>query len=39
MDPDGALLLLREILTDLPQLTGAACVGQHAVFDPVNAHG
>jgi hypothetical protein len=33
MDADGALLLLREILTDLPQLSGAACVGRHALYD------
>jgi hypothetical protein len=41
MDADGALLLLRSILVDLPPLPGASCVGQHAVFDPVlgNGHG
>ncbi|HEX4102343.1 MAG TPA: hypothetical protein VHY21_17680 [Pseudonocardiaceae bacterium] len=39
MDVDGALLPLREILTDLPQLTGAACIGRHEMFDPVIGNG
>jgi hypothetical protein len=39
VDVDGALLLLREILTDLPQLTGAACVGRHALYDELPGHG
>lgn len=39
MDADGALLLLREILTDLPRLTGAACIGKHATFDPIVGNG
>jgi hypothetical protein len=39
MDADGALLLLREILADLPRLHGASCVGQYALFDPVVDNG
>jgi hypothetical protein len=39
MDADGALRLLAEILTDLPQLTGASCVGKHRMFDPVIGNG
>ena len=38
MDTDGALLLLQEILTDLPQLSGAACVGRHALYDELPGH-
>jgi hypothetical protein len=30
MDADDALLLLRAILADLPQLPGAACIRHHA---------
>ena len=35
----GALLLLRAILADLPQLPGAACVGHHELFDLVVGNG
>lgn len=39
MDADSALLLLREILVDLPRLPNAACVGRHQLFDPVLGNG
>jgi hypothetical protein len=34
-DRNGVVALLAEILTDRPQLTGAACIGKHAMFDPI----
>jgi hypothetical protein len=39
VDADGALLLLREILADIPRLPGASCTGKHALFDPVLGNG
>ena len=29
----GVIGLLQQIFTDLPKLTGAACIGQHQLFD------
>ncbi len=34
MDREGSIKLLAAILTDLPQLTGASCIGRHELFDP-----
>lgn len=39
MDREASVKLLAAILTDLPQLTGAACVGKHRMFDPVIGNG
>lgn len=39
MNPDGVVALLAEILTDLPRLPNAACVGRHALYDPVTGNG
>lgn len=39
MNPDGVVALLAEILTDRPHLTGASCIGKHALFDPVLGNG
>lgn len=33
---DGSLSLLKLILTDLPALPGAACVGRPELFDPAH---
>jgi hypothetical protein len=39
VDREGVVALLAEILTDRPQLTGAACIGKHAIFDPIVGNG
>lgn len=39
MDADATLALLTAILTDTVRLTGAACIGQHELFDPVPGNG
>jgi hypothetical protein len=39
VDHEASVKLLAAILADLPQLTGAACVGRHQLFDPVLGNG
>lgn len=39
MDADAVVALLKEILADLLRLPGAACIGKHAMFDPVIGNG
>jgi hypothetical protein len=39
MDREGSVKLLSVILADLPQLSGARCVGQHGLFDELPGRG
>ena len=39
MDREGSIKLLSAILADLPQLSGASCVGQHGLFDELPGRG
>ncbi|MGH3530281.1 MAG: hypothetical protein ACRDQ6_23750 [Pseudonocardiaceae bacterium] len=36
VDHDGAVALLEAILADLSRLDGAACVGQHHLYDVID---
>lgn len=33
LDPTATIDLLKKILTDLPKLDGALCIGEHELFD------
>ncbi|MFZ0118120.1 MAG: hypothetical protein WAL99_01450 [Pseudonocardiaceae bacterium] len=39
VDREASVKLLAAILVDRPQLTGAACIGKHAMFDPIVGNG
>lgn len=39
MDRDGSIKLLSTILTNIPRLTGASCIGHHRLFDPLPGNG
>jgi hypothetical protein len=39
MDREASIKLLAAILADLPQLTGASCIGKHRAFDPIVGNG
>ena len=39
MDREGSIKLLSAILANQPHLPGAACRGQHELFDPIRGRG